>query len=75
MNVCLTGIVCFRCEYPERGGFVTYMKAEQMNVVLDHISKRFVRFFAWSLNIEFYISPITFLATPPRVSPVSTQLH
>ena len=57
MNVCLTGIVCFRCEYPERGGFVTYMKAEQMNVVLDHISKRFVRFFAWSLNIEFYISP------------------
>ena len=44
MNVCLTGIVCFSCEYPERGGFVTYKKAEQMNVVLDHISKRFVRF-------------------------------
>ena len=44
MDVCLTGIVCFSCEYPERGGFVTYKKAEQMNVVLDHISKRFVRF-------------------------------
>lgn len=59
---------------PERGSFLIRESGTDECRIRSHL-KKICAILAWSLNIEFYILPITFLATPPRVSPVSTQLH
>ena len=59
MNVCSTAIVFFRCdhEYRERGGFFTSKRAEHMECRIRSYLKKICAMLAWSLNIEFYISP------------------